>query len=160
MKTSRPFHHFDSRSRAVDDRGIILQFSSIRASLPRRTGSLRSRWRGSDPEVRRPGECFGAGSPKRTVKWKWLPWPGSLSTQMRPPISSAKCFEISRPTPAPVILPRGGAVRRRERIEHCARFLDVGIPMPVSLTVKRTIYVFSGRVRRDWRESSNSTRRR
>ena len=38
---------------------------------------------------------------KLAVKWKVLPVPTSLSTQMRPPISSTSCDEIVRPSPVP-----------------------------------------------------------
>ena len=35
------------------------------------------------------------------VKWNVLPWPGSLSTQIRPPISCTRVDEIVRPSPVP-----------------------------------------------------------
>ena len=37
----------------------------------------------------------------QAVKWNVLPFPGSLSTQIRPPISAASCDEIARPSPVP-----------------------------------------------------------
>ena len=36
-----------------------------------------------------------------TVKWKVLPWPGSLSSQMRPPIRSTSREEMASPRPVP-----------------------------------------------------------
>ena len=45
----------------------------------------------------------GAGPrarPKRTVKWKVLPWPAALWTQIRPPIRSTNFAAMARPSAA------------------------------------------------------------
>ena len=58
-----------------------------------------------------------AAAPKCATKWKRLPRPASLSTQMRPPISSTSCAEIVRPSPVPpyrrVVERRPARTRRR-----------------------------------------------
>ena len=41
---------------------------------------------------------------KRVVKWNVLPWPASLTTQMRPPIRLTSCAEIANPSPVPPYL--------------------------------------------------------
>ena len=54
-----------------------------------------------------PAAAGGAPSlarPNRAVKWNVLPWPTSLSTQMRPPIRSTSCAEIVSPRPVPPYL--------------------------------------------------------
>ncbi|MNM62985.1 hypothetical protein D3C81_743380 [compost metagenome] len=43
-------------------------------------------------------------TPRLTSKWKVEPRPGSLSTQMRPPINSTRCREMARPNPVPPYL--------------------------------------------------------
>src|SRR5207237_303673 len=48
----------------------------------------------------RPGGC----SPNRAVKWKVLPLPSSLSTQILPPIIATSCEEIASPRPVPSYL--------------------------------------------------------
>jgi len=52
------------------------------------------------------GLSDGVGSscedrPKCSMKRKILPWPGVLSTQMRPPIISTKRRQIDSPRPVP-----------------------------------------------------------
>ncbi len=69
------------------------------------------------------------------VNWNVLPWPGSLSTQIRPPISRTSVEEIVRPSPVPpnrrVVDP--SAWLNASKIVAC---LLCGMPMPVSLTEK------------------------
>ena len=71
--------------------------------------------------------------PSRAVKWNVLPSSGSLSTQIRPPISSTSVDEIARPRPVPpnwrVVEP--SACLNGSKIACC---LSGGMPMPVSLT--------------------------
>ena len=60
-------------------------------------------------QVRASALAGGGGAPaphrpNRAVKWNALPWPCSLSTQMRPPIIDANCDEIVRPRPVPPYL--------------------------------------------------------
>ena len=65
---------------------------------------------------RRPSSCAaargGLGAARRsgTVKWKVLPLPGSLSTQIRPPISATSCDGDRQPQAGAAVLPRGRAV--------------------------------------------------
>ena len=71
------------------------------------------------------------------MKWKALPAPGTLSTQMRPPSSSTKRREMVRPRPVPPYLRvmELSAWVKEEKISFC---FSGGMPMPVSLTVKRS----------------------
>ncbi len=76
----------------------------------------------------------GWGS-KRAVKWKVLPRPTSLSTQIRPPISATSWAEIAKPSPVPpyqrVIDP--SACANGSKMTCC---FSGGMPMPVSTTAK------------------------
>ena len=54
---------------------------------------------------------------KFAVKWKVLPLPASLSTQMRPPIRLHELRGDGQAQPGAAILPRRGAVGLRERLE-------------------------------------------
>ncbi len=83
------------------------------------------------PTPPRPESAAPAGS----VKWNVLPRPTSLSTQIRPPISSTSCEEMARPEPGPAVRARGRAVGLGEgsKIGPC---LSGGMPMPVSRTAK------------------------
>ena len=71
-----------------------------------------------------------------TVNQKVLPTPGSLSTQIRPPISSTSLAEIVRPSPVP-------PNRRVVEPSACSNgwkivsSFSAGMPMPVSATEKR-----------------------
>ena len=71
-----------------------------------------------------------------TVKWKVLPLPTALSSQIRPPIKATSCDEIARPSPVPpyvrVVLPSAWA--NASKIVYC---FSEGIPIPLSSTVKR-----------------------
>ena len=67
------------------------------------------------------------------VKWKRLPFPGSLSTQIRPPISSTSSMVIASPRPVPP--------KRREvelsawlKASKTSRCFSGGMPIPVSET--------------------------
>ena len=77
--------------------------------------------------------------PRRStiVKWNVLPLPTSLSTQIRPPISSTSRVEMASPRPVPpyrrVVEPSAWA--KASKMRCC---LSCGMPMPVSDTVKRT----------------------
>ena len=66
-----------------------------------------------------------------------LPWPGALSTQIRPPINSTSCVEMVSPRPVPpylrVVDP--SACVKASKIIRC---FSVGMPMPVSRTANCT----------------------
>ncbi len=70
-----------------------------------------------------------------TVNRKVLPMPGSLSTQIRPPISSTSLAEIVRPSPVP-------PNRRVVEPSACSNgwkivsSFSAGMPIPVSATAK------------------------
>ena len=74
-------------------------------------------------------------TPKRAEKRNREPRPGSLSTVMRPPMSSTSWAEIERPRPVPpysrVVEPSAWA--KASKISSC---LSRGMPMPVSATRK------------------------
>ena len=73
--------------------------------------------------------------PKRAVKWKVLPWPGALSTQILPPIICRSWREIVSPKPVPpkrrVVEP--SAWVKASKMRTC---FSAVIPMPVSWTLK------------------------
>ena len=73
--------------------------------------------------------------PKRAVKWKRLPCPTSLSTQIRPPMSPTNWEQMASPRPVP---PNRRVVElsawvKASKIDRC---LSAGIPSPVSVTQK------------------------
>ena len=120
---------------------------SQRLSIPSRIRRLV--WLSSTTSTRTPRNTSGgAGLPtftslwsaicSRTVKWKSLPRPSSLSTQIRPPIIRTRRFEIVSPSPVPPYF-------RVVELSACANGSKInsrlfsGIPMPVSETVKCTI---------------------
>ena len=70
---------------------------------------------------------------KLAVKWNVLPWPGSLSTQIRPPISSHQARRDRRAQPGAAEPARRRAVGLRERLEDRCVLAPAGMPMPVSL---------------------------
>ncbi|MBV6475800.1 MAG: hypothetical protein MOGDAGHF_01366 [Rhodocyclaceae bacterium] len=85
------------------------------------------------PEVA-PAAASGC-TPKRAVKWNTDPRPGSLSTQMRPPISSTSALEIARPRPVPPylrVVELSAWLKGWKSLAHCSGVM----PMPLSLTRK------------------------
>ena len=119
--------------------GHICQCESISTSMPRfvalsstistgRPRRLVDGWR----LARADGFCE---SENRMVKWNVLPRLGSLSTQIRPPISSTNCDEIVSPNPVPpnfrVVDPSACSNGRKMSCN-----LSAGMPTPVSVTVK------------------------
>src|ERR1039457_250873 len=61
--------------------------------------------------------CASFDTPTAAVKWKQLPWPGWLSTHMRPPI----IFQAQgdgEPQARAAVLARGGAIGLREGFEN------------------------------------------
>jgi len=69
----------------------------------------------------------------RAVKWNALPWPGSLSTQRRPPIFSTRRDEIANPNPVPPYL-RVVELSVWSKASNINCCFSRGMPMPVSLT--------------------------
>jgi hypothetical protein len=68
-----------------------------------------------------------------TAKENTLPFPTSLSTQMRPPISSTRRFEIVSPSPEPPnlrVVDESACVNRSNTRPN----FSPGMPMPVSET--------------------------
>ena len=69
------------------------------------------------------------------VKWKMDPFPGSLETQMRPPINSTSWEVMASPSPVPPnrrVIDESACVNA-SKIEAC---FSSGMPIPVSVTVK------------------------
>ena len=91
----------------------------------------------------RTGGRAGVGSagcgwrPKCAVKAKVLPRPGSLSTAIVPPIRATRRAAIVRPRPVPPYL-RVVEVSSCSKARKIFSCLSGGMPMPVSLTVKRS----------------------
>ena len=68
--------------------------------------------------------------PKRAVKWNVLPLPTSLSTQMRPPISSTSCGEMARPRPVPPnrrVVELSAWLKASKIAAACRRDADAGV---------------------------------
>src|SRR5204862_5403839 len=88
-----------------------------------RVAPLRATRAGSPPARTRIG----------SVKWKLLPRPISLSTQMRPPCRVTRRFEIARPSPVPPYrrVVELAACRHSSDTSACASGL---MPTPVSDT--------------------------
>ena len=88
------------------------------------------------------------GQARRTVKWKRLPWPTSLSTQIRPSISATSRAAMASPSPVP-------PWRRVVELSACSNISKItgrfssGMPIPVSLTAKCKSDVCRRTVRRD-----------
>ena len=72
-------------------------------------------------------------TPSQMVKLNVLPTPGSLSSQMRPPINSTSLREIVRPRPVPPCL---RVVDMSAWVKGWNSFADCScvMPMPVSRT--------------------------
>ena len=72
--------------------------------------------------------------PRDIVKWNLLPRPGSLSTQIFPPIMATNRAEIVSPRPVPpyFLVVEESAWENESKIDLC---LSLGIPIPVSDTV-------------------------
>ena len=51
------------------------------------------------------GACAGSATARGRVKLNRLPFPNSLSIQMRPPCCSTRRFVIARPSPVPSRMP-------------------------------------------------------
>ena len=68
-----------------------------------------------------------------TVKWKVLPTPGWLSSQIRPPIRWTSVEEIARPSPVPPNLRVVDPSAWLKASKMCACLFS-GMPMPVSVT--------------------------
>ena len=62
---------------------------------------------------------------------KVLPFPGSLSTQIFPPIISTSCLEMASPSPVPAVFARGRGIGLGKGLEQSAlllrRHADTGI---------------------------------
>ena len=110
---------------------------------PAAPGSLCSRAVGTDSRSERRSRsrwvCCGLSGRGRSnwaVKWKVLPWPISLSTQMRPFISSTSRRQMARPRPVPpylrVVDP--SACRNASKISFLllTRNADAGVDHPGS----------------------------
>ena len=84
------------------------------------TTSTRRSCRSADRRRRRCG-ARRLERRSRATKWNRLPCPTSLSTQMRPPISSTSCDEIARPRPVPPYrrVVEASACTNAPKICHC-----------------------------------------
>ena len=84
---------------------------------------------GPPASARRDAVSGSVAIPNGAVKWNVLPSPGSLSTQIRPPIMWTSVAEIVRPSPVPpnrrVVDP--SAWLNASKIVAC---LSAGMPMP------------------------------
>ena len=81
------------------------------------TGRSRSRsGRAADGRATGP-----SARPNRAVKWKVLPLPTVLSTQIRPPIICTSCEEMARPRPVPPYLRvvEASAWEKASKISRC-----------------------------------------
>ncbi len=121
------------RSRSRSDR-VVAPASTTRARRP--ANALR-RGRTKDPED-------GTAASRRATNRNVEPFPGSLSKEIVPPISSASLREIARPSPVP---PKRRVVElspcRNDSKSEAARSGEM--PIPVSRTVTTRSTVRSGR---------------
>src|SRR5205085_12063565 len=76
---------------------------------------------------------FAAG----TLKWNVLPWPGTLSTQMRPPCCSTMPLQITSPRPVPPAL-RVADESICENLWNSLGRSRAAMPSPKSRTPTRT----------------------
>ena len=79
--------------------------------------------------------CTSVWRPKRALKWKVEPWPGVLSTQTWPSISSTSFLEMARPSPVPPylrVVELSAWLNDWNNRSHCSAV----IPMPLSRTQK------------------------
>ena len=108
-------------------RRLVALSSTIKTGSPSRRGT----------PVRRVREPSWGRVLSQIVNQKVLPMPGSLSTQIRPPISSTSLAEIVRPSPVP-------PNRRVVEPSACSNGWKIvcnfstGMPIPVSATAKRS----------------------
>ena len=90
--------------------------------------------RSAAASIRSPRAPPSGARSRRSVTWKVLPRPGSLSTQMRPPMSSTSCEAMASPRPVPpwrrVMEP--STWTNAPKIISC---FSRAMPIPVSLTV-------------------------
>ena len=104
----------------------------------RRFTSLSSTMRTGPPPAgsgRSPTTAGNSAVSSATVKWKVLPVPGVLSSQMRPPIRWTRVDEIASPRPVPPNWRVVDASAWLNASKTLACF-STGIPMPVSATRK------------------------
>src|SRR5262245_47802062 len=100
--------------------GLIRQLASISANMPRFVSLSSTASTGSASRSIRSAFGFATGSqcgPKQAVKWKVLPFPTSLSTQMRPPHQLAQPRGDGQSQPGAPEPAGHGAVRLDERVE-------------------------------------------
>ena len=100
--------------------------STTRTRMPRKSSASCLDW------------CLAlACRPIRAVNQKVLPWPGSLSTPISPPMSSARRLLMARPRPVPPnlrVVDVSAWVKDWKSLPRCSAVR----PMPVSVTLKRT----------------------
>ena len=111
-------------------RRLVELSSTTRTGIPSSSlGSARG------PSVRRVTNS-PVGRPNRAVKWKELPRPSRLSTPISPPIIPTSRAEMLRPSPVP---PKRRVVELSawEKGWKMTASFSSGMPMPVSVTVKR-----------------------
>ena len=92
----------------------------------------------------------GDGRASRRVNQKVVPSPGTLLTPMSPPINSTSSFEIARPSPVPPYL-RVVEESTCEKLLNSRSSRSGGMPMPVSLTSRRTDRLRQLPFALDWR---------
>jgi len=95
---------------------------------------------GATPATERGTRLGGWGCcPKRAMKAKVLPRPGTLSTVIVPPIRASQLGSDGQPRPVPPYLRRGSRYLLARRPGRCAPAGRAEMPMPVSSTVKRRL---------------------
>src|SRR5579864_8173563 len=89
-------------------------------------------------------KCSAADSPNLAVNIKMLPFPGSLSTEICPPINLMRLVDMARPRPVPPNL-------RVVELSPCVKASKIracfskGIPIPVSRTRNTTSRLWPSR---------------
>src|SRR5690348_4944763 len=99
--------------------------------------SLSSTTSTREPSRSRRGRTAAPRTPRLAVKLKQVPFPTTLVTEISPPCNSTRRLTIERPRPVPPYF-RVVEESACAKLEKMTPSLSLGIPMPVSLTEKRS----------------------
>ena len=125
----------DAESTTVGAIPQLVSRSPMTARAVALSSTASTRWPRSNSVGRSAAPAAGSAGGKREATWNWLPCPGSLVSQMRPPISSTSWALIVSPRPVPpnLRLVDASACAKAPKICHC---WSGAMPMPESRTVK------------------------
>ncbi len=125
-----------------DDHGMMVRLQETledkeggRVAVDEQDLAHRGGRNGDRGAARRSTGSGGDGRPRDIVKWNRLPRPSSLSAQRRPPMRATRRAEMVKPRPVP---PKRRVVETSAWVNGSKMdsSLSLGIPMPVSATLK------------------------